>query len=118
MSLTTRMCLNPLIAICAGGGRGISQGEEALGILVCVGVGRNVARQRQGTPRVTRYCLLDEEVSGFRSVSLFPVHSHSVFTTRGEGKLAYHAHTGNLYTKKSPTATNSSVAHEQKDVNM
>ena len=66
---------------------------------------------------MTRYCLSDEEVSGFRSVSLFPVRSHSVFTTRGEGKLAYHAHTGNLYTKKSPTATNSSVAHEQKDVN-
>ena len=33
------------------------------------------------------------------------------------GKLAYHAHTENLYTKKSPAATNSSVPHEQKDVN-
>ena len=32
-------------------------------------------------------------------------------------KLAYHVHTGNLYPKKSPAVTNSSVAHEQKDVN-
>ena len=33
------------------------------------------------------------------------------------GKLAYYVHTENLYTKKSPAATNSSVAHEQEDVN-
>ena len=31
--------------------------------------------------------------------------------------MAYHVHTWNLYTKKSPAATNSSAAHEQKDVN-
>ena len=45
--------------------------------------------------------------------------SNSVFATRQEEDLevAYHVHTGNLYTKKSPAATNSSVVHEQKDVN-
>ena len=31
--------------------------------------------------------------------------------------MAYHVHTGNLYTKKSPSVMNSSVAHEQKNVN-
>ena len=31
--------------------------------------------------------------------------------------MAYHVHMGNLYIKKSPAATNSSVPHEQKVVN-
>ena len=58
---------------------------------------------------------------GFGSISLLPDRAHSVFQMGlgGEGmeKLAYHVHMGNLYPKKSPAATNSSVAHEQKDVN-
>ena len=31
--------------------------------------------------------------------------------------MTYHVHMGKLYTRKSPAAANSSVAHEQRDVN-
>ena len=62
-----------------------------------------------------------EEVSGLEAspFSLFISKSVSRRDKRRKErrKVAYHVHTRNLYTKKSPAATNSSVAHEQKDVN-
>ena len=58
---------------------------------------------------------------GFRNVSLFPVRKQQVltqfFTTRHERKVGSPCPHGELVHQKSPAATNSSIAHEQKDVN-
>ena len=67
-----------------------------------------------------RCCLSDERKSRVLEASPFSLFiSNLVFATRQEQDLevAYHVHTGNLYTKKSPAAMDSSVAHEKKDVN-
>ena len=74
MGLMARVCLDPLIAV-YGGGRGISKGEEVLSVLVCVGVGWGCGTLEAGDA-MRDYVLFVgwEQVSGFRSVSLFPAH--------------------------------------------
>ena len=58
---------------------------------------------------------------GFRNLSLFPVRKQQVsiqfFTTRHERKVGLPCPHGEFVHQKSPAATNSSIAHEQKDVN-
>ena len=58
---------------------------------------------------------------GFTNVSLFPVRKQQVsiqfFTTRYERKVGLPCPHGEFVHQKSPEATNSSTAHEQKDVN-
>ena len=67
---------------------------------------------------MTMYCLWDGRKSLVLEASPFSLfisnkYPHSVFVMKN-GKSAYHVHTGNLYTKMSSPATNSSVAHEQR----
>ena len=70
---------------------------------------------------MTRHCLSGGRKSWVLQVSPFSLFiSNLVFMTRQEEEERESwltMSTANLYTKKSPAATNSSVAHEQKDVN-
>ena len=70
---------------------------------------------------MARYCLSDGRNARVLEASpfyLFISNKYPLsFRNEPRGGMAYHVHTGNLYTKKSPAAMDSSVAHEKKDVN-